>query len=262
MKLIKRFILVAIWVVIGLSGLPLAIHAEQSPAAHLEPNLILMGASYNGTHVSLSGEAPRDAEVLVRLSGETANDTFLEKGRVLGILWMNKEAITFHHIPKIYQIYSPASITGSDLAENPTWQKLGIGFNALKNEATLTPDQADMDLQFSEFLKLKKEEGLYGVHENAVAYQNTTDGRKSFHAELAVPCAIPQGTYTVTTFIVKDGKILQTDNQALKIKETGLPAVISSLAFHHGILYGILATVIAIAAGLLTGLFFKESGSH
>lgn len=260
--MIKKIILVAIWVVVGWPGFTLTAHAKQAAAEHLEPNLILMGASYNGTHISLSGEAPQDAQVLVQLSGETVDDSFLEKGRVLGILWMNKETITFHHIPKTYQIYCPAAITGSGLSENPKWQELGIGFNALKKEATLTPDQADMDLQFSEFLKLKTEQGLYGVHEDAVTYQNTTQGMKSFRADLAIACAIPQGTYTVTTFIVKDGKIIETNDQQLKIKETGLPAIITSLAFHHSILYGILATVIAIGAGLLTGLFFKQSGAH
>ena len=260
--MIKKYIFIAIWVVVGLPGFFLTADAKQTAAVHLEPNLILMGASYNGTHVSLFGEAPQDAEVLVRLSGATADDTFLEKGRVLGILWMNKETITFHHIPKIYHIYSSASITGSDLSGDPKWQQLGIGFNALKKEATLTPNQEDMDLQFSELLKLKTKQGLYGVHENAITYQDTTQGRKSFHADLVVPCAIAQGTYTVTTFIVKAGKILETDQQQLKIKETGLPAIISSLAFHHSVLYGVLATVIAIGAGLLTGLFFKQSGAH
>ncbi len=258
----KTIIVVAIWVAAGLAGLPLTLHAEQTAAEHLEPNLVRMGASYNGTHVTLSGQAPRDAEVLVRLSGEPAEDTFQEKGRVLGILWMNKETITFRHIPKTYHIYSPASIPASDLSTDPKWQALGIGFNALKNEVTLTPDQEDMDLQFGEFLKLKTKQGLYGIHENAVVYQNTTDGKKSFRADLTIPCAIPQGSYTVTTFAVKDGEILQTDTLPLKIEETGLPALINFLAFHHGVLYGILATVIAIGAGLLTGLFFKQSGAH
>ena len=260
--MLKRTIFAASWVIVGFLGFTLTAHANQTAGIHLEPNLILIGASYNGTHVSLLGEAPRDAEVLVRLSGETGDDTFQEKGRVFGILWMNKETITFHHIPKTYQIYSPAAVTEADLSSDPKWRRLGIGYNALKKEARLTPDTADMDLQFNEFLKLKTEQGLYGVHEKAVTYQNTTKGKRSFQADLTIPCAVPQGAYTVTTFILKEGRILATDQRQLKIKETGLPAIISSLAFHHGVLYGILATVIAILAGLLTGLFFKQSGAH
>jgi len=148
----NRLNLAAIWIVVGLlPGFPGSLHAAQTSAIHLEPNLILMGASYNGTRISLNGEAPRDADVLVKLSGETEEETFLEKGRALGFLWMNKETITFHHVPKVYQIYSPASITRSKLADDPSWQNLGIGFNALKEGATLTPDHEEIDLQFGEF---------------------------------------------------------------------------------------------------------------
>jgi len=259
---LKRFILVATVVVAGLSGPAMASNVAHNAAMHLEPNLILIGASYNGARVSLSGEVPRDAEVLVRLSGEMKDDTFLEKGRVLGILWMNKKMITFHHIPKTYQVYSPPSITASDLSDDPRWQNLGIGFSALKTQATLTPLEEDMELQFKEFLKLKTSEGLYAFHENAITYQNAGEGIKSFQCDLTIPCAVPQGSYTVTAFILKDGEILETDNQQLKIEETGLPTVISSLAFNHSVIYGILATLIAIGAGLVTGVFFKKAGAH
>ena len=258
----KRFILVAIIVIAGLSASALALNAAQVANMHLVPNLVLIGASYNGASVSLTGKIPQDTEVLVQLSGEMKDDTFLEKGRVLGILWMNKKKITFHNIPKTYQVYSPPSITSSDLSDNPQWQNLGIGFNALKTQAALTPEDEDLDSQFKEFLKLKTTEGLYAVHENAITYQDAEEGIKSFRCDLTIPCAIPQGSYTVTTFILKDGKILKTDNQQLKIEETGLPILISSLAFNHSVIYGILATLIAIVAGLLTGAFFKKSGSH
>jgi hypothetical protein len=49
----------------------------------------------------------------------------------------------------------------------------------------------------------------------------------------------------------------------LQVKQVGLPAFISKLAFERGALYGLLATIIAIAAGLLMGVIFKgEKGAH
>jgi hypothetical protein len=67
----------------------------------------------------------------------------------------------------------------------------------------------------------------------------------------------------VTTFILENGRVLKTDERQLKIKEIGLPAMISALAFDHAILYGILATLIALGAGLLTGFVFKGAkGGH
>jgi uncharacterized protein (TIGR02186 family) len=260
---LKRFVLVAIVVVANLSGQVFVPNAALGATIHLEPNLILINASYNGGQVVVSGEASRDAEVLVRLTGEIQDEMFLKKGRILGILWMNTKMIILHHIPKTYLLYFPSAITESDLSEDPQWQRLGIGFDSLKARAVLTPEEENKDLQFREFLKLKTKEGLYAVHENAITYQDAGEGMRSFRCDLAIPCAIPQGDYTVTAFILKDGKVLKTDDRNLKIKEAGLPALISSLAFNHSVVYGILATLIAIGAGLTTGVFFKKSkGAH
>ncbi len=255
----KRLVLIFVMIVAGLVYIPV-LSAAPGADIRLEPNLVAIGASYNGTRVSLSGEVPRDAEVLVRLSGATTDEVFLEKGRVLGVLWMNTDKVTFHHIPKTYLLYTPSGITAADLIENPQWRDLGIGFGALKEQAEITPAGEKLNEQFGEFLKLKTKEGLYGVHENAVTYGGDGKANKSFTGQLEIPSAVPPGTYTVTTFIIKDGKIRETIDQQLKIEETGLPAVISSLAFGHSVLYGILAILFAIGAGLLMGVFFRKGG--
>ena len=258
--MLKRFILISLTVMAGLSIRTPALQAAQGVTVHLEPNLVAIDASYNGTRVSLSGDVPREASVLVRLSGATRNDEFLKKGRVMGFLWMNTGTITFHHIPRIYLLYAPPGVTARDLAENSTWQDLGIGFGALRNQTELTPAGEDFDTQFREFLKLKIKEGLYGVHENAVTYQDADGDMKSFQAALTIPCAVPPGNYTVTAFILKNGTVLESVDQQLKIEESGLPALISSLAFNHGALYGVLSILFAIGAGLLMGMFFKKGG--
>ena len=256
----RRFILIYITVMAGLLVSAPALQAAHGITAHLEPNLVSINASYNGTSVSLSGDIPRDASVLVRLSGATRNDEFLKKGRVMGFLWMNTGKITFHNIPRIYLLYAPPGVTARDLAEDSPWQDLGIGFGALKKQTELTPEGEDFDTQFREFLKLKIKERFYGVHENAVTYQDKGDGMKSFQAALKIPSAVPPGTYMVTAFILKDGKVLESVDQQLRIEESGLPALIGSLAFNHEILYGVLSILFAICAGLLMGLFFKKGG--
>lgn len=255
-------ILSVVIMVMGVSGWGAVSNAAQPSTIHMEPNVILVGAAYNGAKVSLTGEVPRDTEVLVRLSGDVHDGTFLEKGRVLGVLWMNTNAVTLHHIPKTYLIFSSSAITKSSLNDDLKWVDMGIGFNALKAKTSITPEDRDKDKQFGEFLKLKTTEGLYGVHENAVKYRETGSGMKAFQCELAIPCAVPSGEYTVTTFFLKDDTVFEKHDQQLKIQETGLPELISSLAFNQSVIYGILSVLIAIGAGLLTGLFFKGSGAH
>ena len=42
----------------------------------------------------------------------------------------------------------------------------------------------------------------------------------------------------------------------------GFPEWLSKMAFNNGLLYGVLATVIAVVSGLGIGLMFQSKGAH
>ena len=42
----------------------------------------------------------------------------------------------------------------------------------------------------------------------------------------------------------------------------GLPRILSSLAYRHGVIYGLLAVLIAIVTGFAMGFIFKGKGAH
>ncbi len=242
--------------------LPVPPSKAQAADIHLEPNLININATYNGAEVTVSGDIPADAEAVIQLTGQTQDTHLLKKGRVFGILWMNTGTITFENVPKAYMIYLPAAITESNLSQDPLRQSLGIGFEALKNKVVLSPANEDKDFQFKEFIKLKSKEGLYSLSENAISYKDGQNQMKSFTCAMTIPASMPQGLFSVTTFVMKNGQLMEVNTNQLKIKETGLPAMMSALAFDHGLIYGILATLIALIAGLLTGIIFKGGGGH
>jgi hypothetical protein len=77
-----------------------------------------------------------------------------------------------------------------------------------------------------------------------------------------VPSRLSPGSYTVEVFAVKDGVIVAQDAQPLNAKLTGAPAFLADLAFNHAIWYGVLASIIAIVAGLGIGLVFQSKGAH
>lgn len=262
--MVKSYTLIVIAAIAAaLLFLPVASPAAPSTSIHLEPNLIAISATYNGAEAIVSGDIPADAEVVIQLTGEQQDTHLLKKSRVFGILWMNTGMITFHDVPKAYMIYLPPAITETDLSENPLFQNLGVGFEALKKKIVLTPADEDKDFQFQEFVKLKSKEGLYRISENAVSSKNIQNQMKSFTCTLAIPSSMPQGIFTVTTFVMKGNQLIEAGTQQLRIKETGLPAMISALAFNHGTLYGIVATLIALGAGLLTGIIFRGGkGGH
>jgi len=222
----------------------------------LEPSVVTIGASYNGAKVIVSGEIPRNAEALVTVNGREVDIALKKKERVFGFLWMNLGTVIFHKVPNVYLVYTD----GLDLN---TRNNLDIGFEYVKKQLKVTPPSEDKEFLFDEFLKLKEKEGLYGLKDDTVHYGAENGSLKSFTCILSLPPRIPQGIYKVEIFAIKDGKIIGTNSREVKVEEVGLPKIISTLAFEHGTLYGVLATLVAIVAGLLMGFLFKGGkGAH
>jgi uncharacterized protein (TIGR02186 family) len=232
-------------------------------ATHLQitlaPNVILMGATYNGTTLLVSGTIPKDAEPFVRVTGEPEDVKLKKKGRALGLLWMNLGSVNICQAPNVFFLCPSKALQTNQ--EN--WHRLGLGFEALKGRVGVTPASEDKDALFKEFMKLKESKELYAVYENAIAYGSTSGSMKPFSATVRIPSDMPQGVFKIEVFAIRDDAVLATGTQEMKVAEVGLPAMMSSMAFHHGTLYGIVAVMVAILAGLLTGVVFKGGkGAH
>ena len=78
-----------------------------------------------------------------------------------------------------------------------------------------------------------------------------------------MPPKLPPGTYTIKLIAIKDSRIIENISSTLNVRFEGLPKLISFLAFRHATMYGVVATLIAIMAGLLMGMVFRGGkGRH
>ncbi len=222
----------------------------------VQPDQILKNATYNGREIQVTGSLPVDATAIIRVTGQTEHRKLKKKGRALGILWMNQGSVEVSNVPSVFLFYPPAG--GGETGSVP-----GIGMDALRRNADIESEEADTDALFDEFVKLKQKSGLYGIFPGVVEYGAESGGQKSFHCTLSMPAALPSGTYQVEVAAVKNHAVVSRETQEISVMETGMPAFVSSLAFNHGTLYGVLSVLIAIMAGLLTGLMFKGGkGAH
>ncbi|MBU2489685.1 MAG: TIGR02186 family protein [Proteobacteria bacterium] len=250
-------ILLAALLVLAAAG---ATAAVPLPATlNLEPGLVEIKATYNGGRVLVTGTAPAGVDVVLRLTGESEDTVLSKKGRVAGVLWMNTGTVTLHNAPTAYMLYLPKALSqGTEEALDA----LDMGYSALRRQVEVVSPGNDQDFEFHEFVRLKKRSGLYKIHPNAVEYANN-GGAQSFSCGIFAPPRMHQGDYKVDAVLVRNGVVLGVLSQTLKIREKGFPALISSLAFGHGTLYGILASLIALAAGLFMGTVFKGGkGAH
>jgi uncharacterized protein (TIGR02186 family) len=229
---------------------------------HVEPNAIHIGATYNGIDIAVQGEVPDGTDVVIRLMAKGEHVRLKKKGKALGLLWMNMDTIELHDCPSIFMVAVPKSLSPSTEESRKKWENLELGFKALEKQVEITPEQKDKSTVFKEFIKLKKKEGKYLTYYDSIKY-STSGGVRKFSTTLAMPAGIVAGEYRVQAFAVKDGTVAGKADTTIRVTQVGLPAMLSNLAFNHSLLYGIMAVIIAIFAGLITGVLFKGGkGAH
>ncbi len=259
----KKVPIFSLFLLLGLLWQPLAADPATSPTAKLEPNVVLIGSFFNGLSISVSGQVRSDNDVIVIFKGKTEDLTLKKKGRALGVLWMNLGEVTFQQVPNIYLVYTSKGLTEFARSHPEKWEQLGIGLESFSRNVQITPLSKQKDFLVAEFLKLKKNQSLYAFRQGETLFENIDGKLKSYKADVQVPARIPSGEYEVVVLELHEGAVVATAVEKLKVKEDGLPAMISNLAFKHGALYGVLAVLIAIGAGLAMDFFFGQTeGAH
>jgi len=250
----KRFLLLFLGLICTALWLPGAAGADIQLTAN--PDRVLIGATFNGTDIQVTGSIPAGTTAIIRVTGQMEHRKLKQKGRALGILWMNQGAVEISNVPGVFLLYPPEG-------EETTWSVPGLGLDAVRDSAEIESEGENADGLFEEFVKLKQKSGLYGTFPGRVEYGTEAAGQKTFRCTLKVPSALPVGTYRLEVAAVKNHTVVSRATQPLEALETGMPAFISRLAFDHGTLYGVLAVLIALMAGLLTGVLFKGGkGAH
>jgi uncharacterized protein (TIGR02186 family) len=262
--LLKRLIVCFVLPVAAMLCAPGPAVSSAKGSLNLEPNEIMIGALFSGAQVSVSGAIPAGSQVMVLVTGSRKVVVLSTKGRALGFLWMNLGRVMFHQVPTVYLLNLSKSIKEVAAAHPVEWQQLGVGLDSLKGQTEITPSSGDKDALYGEFLKLKEGEALYGMREVPVHYGKSENGVTGFETDIRLPPRVPPGEYEVKALALKDdGSVVAEATKRLNVKEVGVPALLASLSLNHGGLYGLLAVLVAIGAGLLMDLLFGETkGSH
>ncbi|MBZ2172540.1 TIGR02186 family protein [Nitratidesulfovibrio sp. SRB-5] len=223
-------------------------------ALAVKPGDIVIGTSYTGTTLHFSGEAPRGSAIVARFTGASGDLALRQKGKAFGLLWMNMGTVHLHDVPSVYLVTSSrplADIGGTGLGLDA----VRAGVQQEEGSAAQGADTLDVP---AELVRLKQHDGLY--REGVGGITVTDDG--AFSAELAIPSRMSPGTYTLDVFALRDGQVVGSTSVPVRAELVGAPAWLAHMAFDRGLLYGVLATLVAILAGLAVGMVFQSKGAH
>lgn len=217
---------------------------------------------YNGSTVSVTGDAGKDTDLIVTItSAEQHPQNLRRKGHVGGILWMNVGGVTFEGVPGLYMVHSTRDI--DSILKPDARDSYGIGYPALMKRADVSGvEDGERERWSAEFIKFKEASHLYSAASGTITTEDS-GGDQSFALHVDWPYQAQPGDYVVTVHEVKDGKVMDTAETSVVVEQVGLVKTLANMARNNGALYGIVAILIALGAGFGVGLIFgKGGGAH
>ena len=230
----------------------------ESPDFGVEPHRIRITESFHGRTLHISAQVPRGAQAVVELKGQPHEEHLLRKGRRWG-LWMSVGEIKVHDAPSLLLTMTTDSKLLAKQYPKDKW-----GYGALRDEVKFSgsvPDPGEADL-FTQYLKLKESEGLYGEFPGAFKVVATHDQVETVQGQFRLPGNVKPEDYELSLTAVKDGRVVERRSIKIQVVMRQLTAFLVSLAQQRPTLYGFLAVAIAMMAGLLMGFLFKGRGAH
>jgi uncharacterized protein (TIGR02186 family) len=209
---------------------------------------IVVFGSVDFSHVPAPNEGPYDVIMVIRSPTEAM--VARRKERVAG-LWVNGAAKTFPSVPGFYAVLSSHSLRA--IAPAATLKSLGIGFSDLDFGTSDQGDASDETFRQA-VIQLKEQHRLFQEADDGISFI----GRSLFRGTVDLPVNVPAGRYIAQVFLFHDGKLVSKNESTLQVNKVGFERLVYLLAFRYPFIYGLVAVVIAVVAGLLGWATFRR----
>lgn len=235
-----------------------AVLAAAAPAranalvADLSDYLIAITVGFTGSKVLLYGATEGEGDVVIVVRGPRADAVVRRKEPVAGV-WVNRQSVSFADAPMFYAVAANRPI---DEILNP--------IEAARHEIGLEnidvrPAAAEAGVPVDEFrkalLRRGQSSGLYGQETLPVRFL----GARLFRTSVSFPANVPTGNYFVYFYLVRDGRVVNAQTSTLVVTKLGIEAAVYDLAHERPSLYGLVAVIVAMAAGWLAGAVFRRT---
>lgn len=257
-----------------LAAVALLVLAAAGPAqadelvADLSDHLIAVTTGFTGANVLLFGavaESPAEADAEAGVTGEPGRADIAivvrgpeerrvvrRKSRIAGI-WVNDRYVVFPRAPSFYALAASGPLW--EIANRAERDRHQIGIDSLLLEADdVERDSVAYNLFRQALVRQMQIEGLYPPEIKPVTFL----GNQLFRVRIEFPANVPTGTYLVEVFLLRGGKVVNAQTTPLVVSKAGFSADVFQFANDRGGVYGIVAIVAALLAGLFAAAVFRR----
>ena len=224
-------------------------------AADVSDRLIAITTAFVGGDVVVFGAIDEaKGDIVITMQGPRQLQTVRRKSRIAGI-WVNRSRISFEDIPSFFAIAATRPL--GDIASESVRSQFGLGVDHLTMAPVDAAGYSSEEIQaFADALvRNKQKAGLYTEAPLSVTFP----GPKLFRTTFSFPANVPPGNYQIEVFRFVDGRVTGAQRSSLQISKVGMEADVYDFANQRSALYGIVAIIIAVAAGWLAGVVFRRA---
>lgn len=245
MSLLRRLLLALLALAAGAA----AAGAAPPLVADLSSREIAITTGFAGTELLLFGATEGPGDVVVVVRGPQREQIVRRKIQVAGI-WLNGESVRFENVPVFYWVGSTRPL--DEIAAPRVLDERAIG------TAHLVFAPAEATASAAEFraalVRAKKRQSLYKEDGKVAVVAD-----RLFRTNVIFPANLPTGDYHAEVYLVRDGRVASQHITTIEVARVVLGARIYNFARQQAALYGIMAIVIALAAGWLAGVIFRKA---
>lgn len=255
------------------SGVPAPVRVERASAAReiveadVSSRAIAITSAFTGTEIVVFGSVLNSRQpsaeagyydVIVVLEGTPEPIIARRKSNVAG-LWVNTDSFDFESAPTYYAIASTRPV--EEIADEDFLASHAIGLDyvrlspAARSVIRTAPDEVK---GFKDaVVRIKEKDGLYLKADYAVIFI----GKSLFRASISLPANVPVGPLTARVYLLREGELLSTFQQDVRLEREGFELWIYWFAMRYPALYGLVTVMVAIIAGLLASALFRRKAS-
>lgn len=252
-----------LWILSAAAAPPAAADSEKIESDISSRN-IAIESNFTGEKIVIFGTIenskqsefePSIYDVVVVIRGPKERIVSRRKSRVAGI-WINRASQTFANAPGYYALLTGREL--STITSKTTLDAYGMGFDSLPLRPLGSEVSSRVATDLNDFrnaiIRIRQSEGLYIYDPKGVVFV----GRNLFRATVDLPANVPVGQYATDVYLLREGDVLSHNRSQLTIDKQGFERFVFSAAFDYPLLYGIIAVIIAVTAGLLASALTRR----
>ena len=239
-------------------ALALPAAAQEVIVSGMSQNRVSITADFDGSEILIYGAVKRDApapeggplEVIVTVEGPATPVAVRRKGRVAGI-WVNNASVMIDSAPSFYAVATTGPLT--HILSDVDNLRYGITIERVIRAVGITTE-ADASEAFVEaMLRVRSNEGRYRLMENRVQLTEQT----LFRTDVVLPANLTEGIYKVRLFLLREGKVVASQERQIGVRKAGLERLIYNMAREQPLLYGLVSLMLAGLSGWMASAVFR-----